>query len=71
MFEQGKAVPSKLSCAAPCKPHGLQELSNFAATSRSQTGNVLQLLKVAADTFFAKTNNSASQLTLLFITYTS
>jgi len=48
MLEQEKAVPSKLSCATPCEhlwQAQLQELSQYAASSQSQIGNVLLLLK--------------------------
>ena len=47
-LDQGKAVPSKLSCSTP-RQHlwqaWLQELSQYAASSQSQMGNVLVLLK--------------------------
>jgi len=48
MLEQGRSVPSKLSRAASRECHWqawLQQLSHYAATSRSQVGNVLLLLK--------------------------
>jgi len=59
MSEQGKVVPSKLSCAAPRERYWqawLQELSNVRCNLTSRTGNMSYCCSnVAAYTFFTKT----------------